>query len=398
MSLAACKPKPSLLEEAARIATDFFSAGNVSRLSSIDALELVCASKKSDGTPVYYVFNAKDSRGFIIISADDNAIPIVGYSYESSFMPDNVSDATVKMIANAIKQVAGRAGELRSRAKARVSGKKLIKTAEWSQESPFNNLIPNRRLVGCVGTAMATVMKYHNHPASGTGSLDGTDFNTPYDWKNMRTDNYRYGYSAEEAKAVSTLMAHCAISVKTDFGMSGSSAFEVRVPAALISYFGYAPQVSYKKRSETDRATWDGIIINEIEAGRPVIYSGQDVSVGHAFVCDGYEMRGTVPYFHINWGWGGSANGYFSSDALNPTVSTSAQFQRPDNNYLQHQAGSKHRCLVANPSHLRRASGGYDLRCGKHQCRNKVHGKSRSTEKRVLWQLCRAYCRGSLFC
>lgn len=313
-------------EEAARIATDFFSAGNVSRLSSIDALELVCASKKSDGTPVYYVFNAKDSRGFIIISADDNAIPIVGYSYESSFMPDNVSDATVKMIANATKQVAGRAGELRSRAKARVSGKKLIKTAEWSQESPFNNLIPNRRLVGCVGTAMATVMKYHNHPASGTGSLDGTDFNTPYDWKNMRTDNYRYGYSAEEAKAVSTLMAHCAISVKTDFGMSGSSAFEVRVPAALISYFGYAPQVSYKKRSETDRATWDGIIINEIEAGRPVIYSGQDVSVGHAFVCDGYEMRGTVPYFHINWGWGGSANGYFSSDALNPTVSTSHSF------------------------------------------------------------------------
>ena len=52
-----------------------------------------------------------------------------------------------------------------------------------------------------------------------------------------------------------------------------------------------------------------------------MLYSGQDVSSGHAFVCDGYEMRGGTPYFHINWGWGGSANGYYASDALNPVVS-----------------------------------------------------------------------------
>ena len=52
-----------------------------------------------------------------------------------------------------------------------------------------------------------------------------------------------------------------------------------------------------------------------------MLYSGQDVSSGHAFVCDGYEMRGDTPYFHINWGWGGSANGYYASDALNPVVS-----------------------------------------------------------------------------
>lgn len=106
----------------------------------------------------------------------------------------------------------------------------------------------------------------------------------------------------------------------------------VRVPLKYVflpplsSFFGYDPGVSYKKRSETDRTVWDAIIVDEINAGRPVIYSGQDVSVGHAFVCDGYEIKGSVPYFHINWGWGGSANGYFSSDALNPTVSTSHSF------------------------------------------------------------------------
>lgn len=71
----------------------------------------------------------------------------------------------------------------------------------------------------------------------GNGSLDGTDFNTQYDWGNMRMDNYRSGYSTAEADAVATLMAHCAISIKTDFGMYGSCAFEVRVPAALIFIF-----------------------------------------------------------------------------------------------------------------------------------------------------------------
>ncbi|SHJ14451.1 C10 family peptidase [Bacteroides stercorirosoris] len=313
-------------EEAAKIATDFFSAGNVSRLSNIDALQLVRTSKKSDGTPVYYVFNAKNGRGFIIISADDKAIPVVGYSYDSSFVTDNVSDVTITVLNNAVKPVKSNSVEIRKRVNTRTSSTKLIKTPEWSQEAPFNAQIPNHRLVGCVGTAMATVMKYHNHPSKGNGSLDGTNFNVQYAWNNMRTDNYRSGYSADEAEAVSTLMAHCAVSIKTNFGMSGSSAFEVRVPAALISYFGYDPGVSYKKRSETDRTTWDAIIVNEINENRPVIYSGQDMSVGHAFVCDGYEMRGSVPYFHINWGWGGSANGYFSSDALNPTVSTSHSF------------------------------------------------------------------------
>ena len=234
-------------QEAAKVATDFFSAGNVSRLSSIDALELVRTSKKSDGTPVYYVFNARNGRGFIIISADDKAIPVVGYSYETSFLADKVSDVTNTVLDKAVRPMDTNITELRQRVTASKSSSKLLDTPSWSQEAPFNAQIPNRRLVGCVGTAMATVMKYHNHPVRGNGSLDDTDFNVQYDWNNMRTDNYRSGYSEAEAAAVSTLMAHCAVSIKTDFGMSGSSAFEVRVPAALISFFGYDPGVSYKK-------------------------------------------------------------------------------------------------------------------------------------------------------
>jgi len=100
----------------------------------------------------------------------------------------------------------------------------------------------------------------------------------------------------------------------------------VKVPSALISMFGYDAGVSYKKGSEMDKESWDALIINEIDENRPVLYCGQDVSVGHAFVCDGYEMHGPTAYFHINWGWGGAADGFYASDALNPTVSNSYAF------------------------------------------------------------------------
>ncbi len=78
---------------------------------------------------------------------------------------------------------------------------------------------------------MAMIMKYHQYPERGTGSYNGVNFDVEYDWANMRMDNYRYGYSESEAEAVSTLIYHAAASIDTQFGYSGSSAYEVKVPA-----------------------------------------------------------------------------------------------------------------------------------------------------------------------
>ncbi|MDE5848780.1 MAG: C10 family peptidase, partial [Muribaculaceae bacterium] len=220
--------------------------------------------------------------------------------------------------------------DTRRRVLARASAKsesKLLQTPSWSQEAPFNNSIPNRRLTGCVGIALAEILKYHGYPASRPASLVNPGEETTYSWSTMRNDNYRSGYSDEEAKAVAHLVADAAIGIGTDFGMSSSSAYEVKVPYALTSLFGYDAGVSYKKRQEMSRDAWDQVIIDEIDADRPVLYCGQDVSAGHAFVCDGYEMRGgSTPYFHINWGWGGSANGYYATDALNPVVSKAHKY------------------------------------------------------------------------
>lgn len=311
------------MDDAKVTAVDFFSARGCERLSEPSKLQLAHTEVNSAGTPSFYVFNSVDGNGFIIIAASHDVPPVVGYSYDNTFNPDNVPAGAVEILKNVDRNKVSHTayGYDRHRIVSKVSSSKNLTTALWSQEAPFNNLIPGHRLTGCVGVAMAIIMKYHNWPERGTGSVGDVSFDSEYDWANMRQDNYRYGYTESEAKAVATLMSHASQSILTDFGMSSSSAFDVRVPSALINHFSYDAGVSYKEGAEMDKADWDNLIISEIEAGRPVLYCGQDLTSGHAFVCDGYESDGVNPYIHVNWGWGGLANGYFSSGNMSPQAS-----------------------------------------------------------------------------
>ncbi len=313
------------VDEAKDVAAEFFQASDVYRLADKDAFALAYTAADNDANPICYVFNAKDGKGFVIISADESSIPVIGYSDNSIWSVGSVPTPAERVLLEPVKVSADVRRRVLARASAQSSSK-VLETPSWSQEAPFNNSIPNRRLTGCVGVALAEILKYHEYPASRPASLVNGGEDTQYSWASMRRDNHRNGYSEEEANAVATLVADAAIGIGTDFGMSSSSAYEVKVPYALTSLFGYDAGVSYKKRQEMTRDAWDQVIVDEIDADRPVLYCGQDVTAGHAFVCDGYEMRGSIPYFHINWGWGGSANGFFATDALNPVVSKAHKY------------------------------------------------------------------------
>lgn len=331
------------VDEAKDVANEFFKTSGIQRLASPASLELIqTVSEKNVAR--YFVFNATDGHGFIIISADDCASPVLGYDTEGNF-PANASSSSLGWYLSGLESEIGLASKFRkpmsaekrmaaARAAARSGEIIELKTAAWSQEAPFNNAIPGRPLVGCVGTAMGIVMQHYQYPAHGTGSCStskGTvDFNVNYDWDNiLREYPISGGYSAEQANAVATLLYHTSASIGTQWGYSGSSAYEVRVPAAMSQYFGYDPGISYKKRSEVaTQAEFDAIIANEITNRRPVIFCGQDVTEGHAFVVDGYNPANGM--IHINWGWrgqdGNSNGGWYLTTALNPTVSVSHNF------------------------------------------------------------------------
>lgn len=323
-------------EQAKQLAMRFFGQTRAASPTGAADIQLAYTASTSMRTQqaAYYVFNVANNGGFIIIAADDRVQPILGYADSGAFdyqsLPDAMRwimtgyqrqiEAVERIQLPVSKSIATSWEQIRSnRFPANAEKRMKLETALWRQEAPFNRYIPNKKLVGCVGVAMSIIMKYHNHPQQGYGNLNGVDFNVRYDWNSMRMDNYLLTTSTEaEENAVAQIMYHAAHSVLTDFGQSGSSASEVRVPTALSTYFGYDAGVSYKKKTEMSSAAWEALIKNELDANRPVLYSGQDAVMGHAFVCDGYETRAGQTLFHINWGWGGMANGYFALTALTP--------------------------------------------------------------------------------
>lgn len=284
--------------------------------------------RSADSSASFYVFNLDEGKGFVIVSADDRTYPVLGYSDQGSFDYDRIPDAMKELLGKYEKEiqmlatqkasspegVATEWNRLQSMTKADNS-EKLLKTALWNQDYPFNNQCPNRRLVGCVGTAMGIIMQYNKWPEKGNGSHTSNG-NTvtfgEYNWASMPATGVS---SAAQIAEVSKLLYDAAVSIDTEFGLYSSSSGENRVPLALTSYFGYDRGIEYKKKDRMVDADWADIIRKEIDNNRPVLYAGQDASAGHAFVCDGYNSDGK---FHINWGWGGYMNAYFSLSLLNP--------------------------------------------------------------------------------
>lgn len=317
-----------------------------------------------------YIFNC--NSGFVIVSADDAAKPILGYSQQGTFDPENIPANTREWLNGYNREIqyaidsnieAGNVtredwNRLRNglglEAKSTRSVSQLL-TTTWNQAPYYNNLCPydeeagELSVTGCVATAMAQVMKYWNWPLQGTGSHSYTcdehpeygtlsaDFgNTTYDWNNM-PDMLTEGSSSTEINAVATLMYHCGISVEMMYSASASGAYTITYEGqleyctenALRDYFGYSDDLHGEYRSfeyEGENGDtllyeaysyyeWTGMLKNDLDASRPIIYTGNGDAGGHAFVFDGYDNN---DLFHINWGWGGYGDGFFSVDALEP--------------------------------------------------------------------------------
>lgn len=202
-----------------------------------------------------------------------------------------------------------------------------LMTTKWNQSPYYNALCPANSVTGCVATAMAQIMKYWNYPAKGTGfhsynhptygTLSANFGGTTYQWSSMpNTVN-----SANNA--VATLMYHCGVSVNMDYSPQSSGAYVIQdspTPQAcseyaLKTYFGYRSTLQGVQRNNYNQTQWINLLKIELNAGRPVLYAGFGSGGGHAFVCDGYDNNN---FFHFNWGWGGSSDGYFQTSALNP--------------------------------------------------------------------------------
>ena len=302
------------------------------------APRLAATRTTASGAPAVYVFNRTDSEGYFLLSADDCALPVLGYADSGSFNEREMSPAMKwwldeygRQIEFASARQAGSSSAFRARPLEKKEPIAPMVKSKWDQVAPYNAQCPlsgtERTYTGCVATAMAQVMNYWEYPQKGTGSISYTvaslqkkvslNFGLKaFDWNNM-ADTYLSGrYTDAQADAVAYLMKACGYSVKMDYSLDASGALSLLIGNALTKYFSYDKNINYTVRSCYSTSEWNEMMYENLKNVGPVICGGGSaLGGGHSFVCDGYDGNG---FFHFNWGWSGMSDGYFALEALNP--------------------------------------------------------------------------------
>ena len=297
----------------------------------------VYLTKGPSDLPAYYVF-AAEQGGFVIIAGDDRLSPVIGWSPEGEFsmerMPDNLafwlgmwSDIVDDVRAGRLALQTGAAREWDEVSSGRMqfyaSATKQLTTASWDQEYPYNLFCPNGGMAGCVAVATSIIMHYHKWPAAGQGTIPGYNYvgddgvrhtiepislGHDYKWDIMplTVDGSTPSEAREE---VARLIYEAGVMVQASFDRSGTGASSYNVPPGLNTYFGYDASASRYYSYYYTAEEWQELLMRHIDEVGPVYYTASSSSRGaHAMVIDGYsEGR-----FHINWGWGGRGNGFFT--------------------------------------------------------------------------------------
>lgn len=293
----------------------------------------------------FYIANI-DNEGFVIVSAQDIAHPVLGYSFEHPWPTDALpaqitvffDDLAAQIEASSSQEpdpeIATEWAQWLSDYPPTVDNRNEntvnpLLTTTWDQGMYYNNLCPEDAngpgghvQSGCVAVAMAQIIKYWSYPQHGRGTHS---YETNYGTLTVdyATETYNYNdmpnalsseSSPEQMVAVAQLIKDCGVSVNTNFTTVESGAYGPEVRAGLINYFQFSPNLSIAEELYFTPTDWHQILKDNLNANQPVYYSGEGTG-NHGFVCDGYN---TNNYFHFNFGWGGQADGWFLTYAINP--------------------------------------------------------------------------------
>lgn len=283
------------------------------------------------------------NRGFVVVSKDDAAKAVLGYS-ATPFNADNLPcgfswwlEAMNESLATNINTF-----DRPLFANGETDETMFINT-KWSQGKPYNLQCPlvdgSRAQTGCVATAMAQIIKYYEYPAMGMGKgqyyigessvPEVVNVNCVYDYVNMK-DRYLLSYTEVQSTAVATIMADAGAAASMIYGKDGSAAY------LSSSAMGFARNFQYDSLAIQDVCRdyytdeeWTDLVYAEMAANHPILYSGATKNnAGHAFVFCGMktETDGSRMVY-INWGWGGSSDGYFSIDELKSNNGIYSEYQ-----------------------------------------------------------------------
>jgi hypothetical protein len=336
------------VDDAAARAT---AAAFLQRLDAHDARIARSFAIDGEGRTLARVY-ALEPRGYVIVAGDDVLPPVVAYSLESDCPGDGAAGNPLAELVRA--DLRARLAALGGTATPEPAWAGLAPRDErftqwppegttptggwvvtnWTQNAPYNALCPldlahggARSLAGCPAVAMAMILNYHatiQETSFGTGdryyhNYAGNaywipDASTQYGFPDFATLN---GYLATltlhwgQGSALTNtdkaaLVFGCGVAARQVYSASGSGTFGVNQAYAAFQRFGFT---GCRLVHDTDPELYPdlaGNMQNALPAHLAVVDPGW--TMGHNLVVDGYN---TDDYFHLNFGWGGSYNGWY---------------------------------------------------------------------------------------
>ena len=314
-----------------------------------------------DGTDVFHVYNLEPS-GFIIVSATKSVEPILAFSNESSCSATEMHPAVKAVLKSYAEQISysikndetpteHTAAEWNHYLQADFQPRNVRTVApllitKWDQGRYFNSQCPEDSrgqdghvVVGCVATAIGQIFNYFRYPTQGTGSYGYEHPDYGHLEVNFAEQHYDYDYMpvkpTDYNENLARLLYNIGVSVDMNYGPNGSGMTNHKGAYTMRNYFGYSDEAKYIFKDslptvipdniENDTvipdSIWNGILVNHLDRKIPLYYAGwgdYEYNSGHAFVFDGYSDS---THYHINWGWGGSYDGYFVISNLSPSGS-----------------------------------------------------------------------------
>jgi hypothetical protein len=334
---------------------------------------------KENGLSLYYIFNI-DPEGWVIVAAENSVRPVLAYSFVNQYDPEIQPPqfrAWMRQYAGQIEFVA--VNKIKPSGKITEQWDYLLSDdttkmnpdrdqrdvspliySNWNQNSPYNEYCPvdpggpgGHVYAGCVPVAMGQIMYYYRWPDHGTGEY--TDIDTTYGTLHVNYDSTWYQWNNMKNSintsndGIAELLYKTGVACDLVYGPKGSGMYNHKAAYAFRTFFKYSPETQYVFRDSTS-LDWDSLIIAHLDRRMPLYYAGWSVpdTEGHAFVCDGYQGS---DYFHFNFGWSSSGNGYYYLDSIAAGGGTFNLAQEliinifPDTlyyNYPQYCSGSQH--------------------------------------------------------
>jgi len=332
-------------QDANKIALDFFKKKSRAKKPRLVAVQQQTVKQQmnrrsapgavpSSTNSSFYIFNDEANARFVVVSADERFYNILGYSDNGTFDATTAPSALLELLESYNQQydyLLKYEPNVPKATQRNVNFPDIapIIQSRWGQGEPYNDECPKsvkedkNCVTGCVATAMAMVMRHHKWPQKGEGhysyvaEIDSTQSETlemnfgnlSFNWDNMIDDYSNGAGTAEQRAEVAKLMKACGVSVAMNYGASSSGAYEENIAYALTHYFDFNPRILYKEKDYYSNEEWDEMILTELKAGRPVLYSGAaSLWEAHSFILDGCASDGT---YHFNFGWGGFSDGNF---------------------------------------------------------------------------------------